>query len=257
MQHRHHPRRGRGRRPRRGRAHRQRRLRAASPTRRWRRSSPTPGCPWILMHWRGHSVDDGRARALRRRGRRRSSRADGQGGGGRRRRRVRGPRSCSTLASGSRRTPSTTGRCCARCRRSPGATGPGWGFPVLIGASRKRFLGALLADAHGPRPAAGREAATTAISALAAAAGVWGVRVHEVSASLDAVRVALATTGRGAERDHLHGVVTSWLTGSRSPACACSGTTGSSTTRSGDGQDIRRGHHALARSHGRRPGVTT
>ena len=81
-----------------------------------------------------------------------------------------------------------------------GLTGPGWGFPVLIGASRKRFLGALLSDAAGPRPADGREAATTAISALAAAAGVWGVRVHEASASLDAVRVVAAITGIGPVR---------------------------------------------------------
>jgi len=78
-----------------------------------------------------------------------------------------------------------------------GLVGPGWGFPVLIGASRKRFLGALLASPAGPRPPDGREAATTAISALSAAAGVWGVRVHETAASSDAVRVAAASTGVG------------------------------------------------------------
>lgn len=67
------------------------------------------------------------------------------------------------------------------------------GFPVLVGVSRKRFLGRLLADADGqPRPPDGREQATAAISALAAAAGAWGVRVHEVAASLDAVAVAAA-----------------------------------------------------------------
>ncbi|MFC5065663.1 dihydropteroate synthase [Actinomycetospora atypica] len=67
------------------------------------------------------------------------------------------------------------------------------GFPVLVGASRKRFLGALLADDDGtPRPPDGREAATAAVSALAANAGAWGVRVHEVGASLDAVAVAAA-----------------------------------------------------------------
>ena len=55
------------------------------------------------------------------------------------------------------------------------------GFPVLVGASRKRFLGQLLADADGaPRPPAGRDVATAAVSALAAAAGAWGVRVHDV-----------------------------------------------------------------------------
>ncbi|MFI6030253.1 dihydropteroate synthase [Amycolatopsis magusensis] len=67
------------------------------------------------------------------------------------------------------------------------------GFPVLVGASRKRFLGRLLADATGePRPPAGREHATAAVSTLAAAAGAWGVRVHEVGATLDAVAVAAA-----------------------------------------------------------------
>ncbi|WP_153036738.1 dihydropteroate synthase [Amycolatopsis sp. YIM 10] len=67
------------------------------------------------------------------------------------------------------------------------------GFPVLVGASRKRFLGRLLADETGePRPPSGREHATAAVSALAAAAGAWGVRVHEVGASLDAVAVAAA-----------------------------------------------------------------
>ena len=73
------------------------------------------------------------------------------------------------------------------------------GFPVLVGASRKRFLGRLLADADGtPRPPDGREIATAAISALAAAVGVWGVRVHDVDSSLDAIAVATAWQ-RGAD----------------------------------------------------------
>ncbi|MFI9452830.1 dihydropteroate synthase [Amycolatopsis sp. NPDC052450] len=67
------------------------------------------------------------------------------------------------------------------------------GFPVLVGASRKRFLGRLLAGKDGkPAPPDGREDATAAVSALAAAAGAWGVRVHEVGASIDAVTVAAA-----------------------------------------------------------------
>jgi dihydropteroate synthase len=65
------------------------------------------------------------------------------------------------------------------------------GFPVLVGASRKRFLGSLLADKQGvPRPPDGREEATAVISALVASAGAWGVRVHDVRRSLDAVKVA-------------------------------------------------------------------
>jgi dihydropteroate synthase len=67
------------------------------------------------------------------------------------------------------------------------------GFPVLVGASRKRFLGTLLADKEGaPRPPDGREDATAAISALVARAGAWGVRVHDVRRSLDAVKVVEA-----------------------------------------------------------------
>jgi dihydropteroate synthase len=70
------------------------------------------------------------------------------------------------------------------------------GFPVLVGASRKRFLGALLATSDGrPRPPDRRESATLATSVLAARAGAWGVRVHDVAASADAVRVVAAATG--------------------------------------------------------------
>jgi len=69
------------------------------------------------------------------------------------------------------------------------------GFPVLIGASRKRFLGSLLAEVNGePRPPEAREVATAAVSALAAVNGAWGVRVHDVAASMDAVAVAAAWT---------------------------------------------------------------
>jgi dihydropteroate synthase len=67
------------------------------------------------------------------------------------------------------------------------------GFPVLVGASRKRFLGSLLASADGlPRRCGGRDTATAAVSALAAVAGVWGVRVHDAAASRDAITVAAA-----------------------------------------------------------------
>jgi dihydropteroate synthase len=67
----------------------------------------------------------------------------------------------------------------------------GTGSPVLIGASRKRFLGSLLAGPDGvPAAVESRDAATAAVSTLAALAGVWCVRVHAVRASVDAVRVA-------------------------------------------------------------------
>ncbi|NLV80039.1 MAG: dihydropteroate synthase [Rhodococcus sp.] len=74
------------------------------------------------------------------------------------------------------------------------------GFPVLIGASRKRFLGSLLAAPDGtPRPPAGREVATAVVSALAAVHGAWGVRVHDVQASRDALAVAGAWRHGSAE----------------------------------------------------------
>jgi dihydropteroate synthase len=71
--------------------------------------------------------------------------------------------------------------------RALGGTRP---FPVLVGASRKSFLGTLLREADGtPRPVGDREGATVAVSALAAAAGAWCVRVHAVAPNADAVRV--------------------------------------------------------------------
>lgn len=70
------------------------------------------------------------------------------------------------------------------------------GRPVLVAASRKRFLGRVLADDEGaPPPARERDAATAAVSALAARDGAWAVRVHEVRASADAVRVVRAVSG--------------------------------------------------------------
>jgi dihydropteroate synthase len=73
------------------------------------------------------------------------------------------------------------------------------GVPVLVGASRKRFLGSLLAGPDGAvRPPDGRETATAVISALAALHGAWGVRVHDVRASVDALRVVGAWTQGGA-----------------------------------------------------------
>ncbi len=76
------------------------------------------------------------------------------------------------------------------------ATLGGRAFPVLVAASRKGFLGGLLAGPDGtPRPIGGREEATVAITALAAVSGAWCVRVHQVPANADAVRVAAAWRG--------------------------------------------------------------
>ncbi|WP_232466192.1 dihydropteroate synthase [Diaminobutyricimonas sp. LJ205] len=62
------------------------------------------------------------------------------------------------------------------------------GHPILIGASRKRFLGDLGGD---------KDNATAIISALSAEAGAWGVRVHNVESTRKALEVASAwTAGR-------------------------------------------------------------
>ena len=120
------------------------------------------GCPWILMHWRGHSahmqqlahyddVVDRRPRRAARPGRR--------GGGGRCGRR---PSWCSIPGSASPRPAAHNWALLARWTRSSAL-----GLPVLVGASRKSFLGRLLAAPDGtPRPVDEREDATTALTAL-------------------------------------------------------------------------------------------
>jgi dihydropteroate synthase len=70
------------------------------------------------------------------------------------------------------------------------------GRPLLLGASRKGFLGALLAASDGTaRAPRERDAATAAVTVLAAQAGAWGVRVHDVRPSADAVRVVARVQG--------------------------------------------------------------
>jgi len=67
----------------------------------------------------------------------------------------------------------------------------GLGRPVLVGPSRKRFLGRLLADRDGnPRPAAERDTATLALAAILAGRGAWAVRVHAAAEAVDVVKVA-------------------------------------------------------------------
>jgi dihydropteroate synthase len=150
------------------------------------------GCPWILMHWRGHSAD------------------------------------MQQLAHYDDVVSEVVAELTARVDAAlaagvaPGAliVDPGlgfaktadhnWallnrldaimamGFPVLVGASRKSFLGRLLADPAGtPRPVDGRESATTALTAYVALRGGWGVRVHDVRASVDAAQAIAAVTAAG------------------------------------------------------------
>lgn len=74
-------------------------------------------------------------------------------------------------------------------------------FPVLVAASRKRFLASLRTRPDGSaRTPAEADAATAAVSALAAQAGAWAVRVHDAAATRDAVEVAAAFS-RGAAPD--------------------------------------------------------
>jgi dihydropteroate synthase len=60
------------------------------------------------------------------------------------------------------------------------------GYPLLIGASRKRFLAALLPD---DATTEDRDSASVAVTVLAANAGAWGVRVHDVARTAGALRV--------------------------------------------------------------------
>lgn len=72
------------------------------------------------------------------------------------------------------------------------------GLPLLVGASRKSFLGALLADHNGPRPVDQRLYADVAIATMLALRGVWAIRVHDVRAAAD----ALAVVRRWQEEPH-------------------------------------------------------
>jgi dihydropteroate synthase len=63
------------------------------------------------------------------------------------------------------------------------------GLPILMGVSRKKFLGELLAKAGEPRAMDDRESATTAITVLMAQRKTWCVRVHDARASRDAIEV--------------------------------------------------------------------
>jgi dihydropteroate synthase len=146
------------------------------------------GCPYVAMHWRGHSTDmqsravydDVVADVCRELAERRD-----------------------VLLAGGIRPESLV--------LDPGlgfAKGPAhnWsliahleavralGHPVLLGASRKTFLGRIgVLDGAPPRPPADRDAATAATSVLAALAGVWGVRVHDVPSTVDGLAVVAST----------------------------------------------------------------
>jgi dihydropteroate synthase len=144
-------------------------------------------CPWILMHWRGHSrrmqdlahyadvVDDVRRELAER------VEAANQAG-------ISADRIVIDPGLGFAKTAAHNWALLAHLDGLVGL-----GLPVLIGASRKSFLGRVLADPAGtPRPVDEREAATVALTAYAAAQGAWGVRVHDVRANVDAARTIAA-----------------------------------------------------------------
>jgi len=145
------------------------------------------GCPWILMHWRGHSrrmqdlahyvdvVDDVRRELAER------VEAANQAG-------ISSDRIVIDPGLGFAKTAEHNWALLAHLDVLVG-----FGLPVLIGASRKSFLGRVLADPAGtPKPVGEREAATVALTAYAATQGAWGVRVHDVRANVDAARTIAA-----------------------------------------------------------------
>ncbi len=146
------------------------------------------GCPWVLMHWRGHSrtmrqlavytdvVAEVRAEL--------SARIDEALAAG-----VADEQLVIDPGLGFAKTAEHNWALTRRLDRLVDL-----GYPLLFAASRKSYLGSLLAASDGtPRPVAGREAATVATSVLAAAAGAWGVRVHDVRGTADALAVWRAT----------------------------------------------------------------
>jgi dihydropteroate synthase len=146
------------------------------------------GVPWVIMHWRGHSrhmqelahytdvVAEVRDELCRR--------VDAALRAG-----VSADRIILDPGLGFAKLPAHNWRLSAHLSELVAL-----GFPVLVGASRKSYLGALLAGPDGtPRPVGQREAATVATSLLAIQAGAWGVRVHDVQATVDALKVLAAT----------------------------------------------------------------
>jgi dihydropteroate synthase len=145
------------------------------------------GCPWVLMHWRGHSkimrelavysdvVGDVRRELL--------ARVDAAVAAG-----IDPDQLVIDPGLGFAKTAEHDWPLLRHL-----STFVEVGLPVLVGASRKSFLGRLLAAPDGtPRPVGEREDATTALTTYAALCGVWGVRVHDVRPNVDAALVAAA-----------------------------------------------------------------
>lgn len=149
------------------------------------------GCPWILMHWRGPSatmaaqavygdvLEDVRAELL--------ARVDAAVAAG-----VAADRLVVDPGLGFAKTAAHNWAVLHGLGRIVDI-----GAPVLVGASRKSFLGGLLAVGDRPRPPDQRDAATAAITAYSTFAGAWGVRVHDVISNVDAALAAAAIVSAG------------------------------------------------------------
>ncbi|MGA3488655.1 dihydropteroate synthase [Micromonosporaceae bacterium DT55] len=148
------------------------------------------GCPWVLMHWRGHSrrmtelaVYDDVVADVRAELRQRVDAALAAG--------VAADRLIIDPGLGFAKNADHNWQLSTRLPELLDL-----GLPLLFAASRKNYLGRLLAAGGGtPRPPAERDVATAATSLLAVAAGAWGVRVHDVRGTVDALAV-WAATGR-------------------------------------------------------------
>lgn len=145
------------------------------------------GCPWILMHWRGHSesmqqlahYDDVVADVQREL----SARVDAAVAAG-------VDPSALVLDPGLGFAKTAAHNWALLAALDSFGT---FGLPILLASSRKSFLGALLAAPDGsPRAVDQREDATTALTAYSALHGVWGVRVHNVRPSVDAALAVAA-----------------------------------------------------------------
>jgi dihydropteroate synthase len=146
------------------------------------------GCPWVLMHWRGHAREMGALAVytdvVKEVCAELGDRVDAAVTAG-----VAPDRLVLDPGLGFAKTAEHNWLLSARLDALLGL-----GLPVLVATSRKSYLGKLLAGPDGePRPVDQRGAATIATTVLAVAAGVWGVRVHDVRDTVDAIRVWQAT----------------------------------------------------------------
>ena len=149
------------------------------------------GASYVVMHWRAHaavmqqhaSYDDVLVEVLDELGLRLDA--------------ARRPASPptgwpSTPAWASPRPPTTTGSCCAGCPRWDSRCARSWSARA---ASRSSARSCSPVPDGAPRPVLDREDANVALTTIAAIQGVWAVRVHEVRASIDAVKVVTRWRG--------------------------------------------------------------